>query len=796
MRELGFDAIPIERPNPHELEFCSSRLWPTTLGWAFIPKLGKTLLKIPFSLKVRPGVSAGAIARGTALSMYDASECVPPLRSYFDWILDRTSGVKAVFPEDQPWKMSTSGVGKATPETWLCLTEQYGWDVSLQREWEKELESFQMGKPSSSSLFMMLVDRDVSSDRQLWCSEEELSNNSYKEIAVRPDPLRDLTKEGIEPNPGPTIVEVDNTGRRVGSGNRSNNTRGRRNAAKRSEALVLVETNRTVQSNQGRSNNRPKITQAELERVSQTLRKANMGGMKNRAHQAPNLSVPSPFVPRGRGQDDGRKSNQIVSQSGSDFWQTIPGGTYVSGQVVLASPVTPSQVGPWLKAQAVLYEKWRLQMTMRYVSATGSASPGNLLMFFDPDPAVNWGGRTPDVENITEGFTKPGRCDFALWEQARATMKKSDWLYTMAGGSDPRLFQAGTFVVVAVTGFTVTNDVGSLHMDWSCDLKDRTYNVSAVTSTSFLKVFASPVNFAGATTASILLDLQQAATGAVNAGRVYYEMGPTVGRGSKAVQTVNPWNQDSGGPYALLALPPGEYLATIEIGTDGAPSTLPTDKNFLFPARSKSSSAVTIEEFECGLMNTSTRKGNSNPVANFGVTGSCIVTVAEDANEVGVFFDAPGNGSFYSVQNSQPTAFGNSQMKQSNDFGLFDWVFYATQALGTGVVNYVSENFTEIAASALSILLLQAPNSPAVQRHLASRKTMKIVTYQDNNGLGFSPEERAIISEMIRHRRNVGNSVTPGILPGNGSDSEPSSARSTSSGIVVPSTNSAWFTGR
>jgi hypothetical protein len=224
LARLGLPATVCHVDQLHHVEFLSCRLTHTTTGWNFIPMVGKVIAKLGYSVRATTPHKAKQIARGAAMSMYSCSSGCPPLRAYLDAVLRVTEGAAPATPRDEPWKMNHQHTGEATATTWAHLYDIYGWSTSLQDTLVARLATVkEAGTVIDSPALDVLCDRDTARGDFLFgrLPDHDLDGGWVK----------DLTTEGVEPNPGPTII-VDRSGvaRPARRARQVRNRRRRRNA--------------------------------------------------------------------------------------------------------------------------------------------------------------------------------------------------------------------------------------------------------------------------------------------------------------------------------------------------------------------------------------------------------------------------------------------------------------------------------------------------------------------------------------------------------------------------------------
>jgi len=419
----------------------------------------------------------------------------------------------------------------------------------------------------------------------------------------------------------------------------------------------------------------------------------------------------------------------------------MPSGTYTSGQVILFSPIITSQMGSWLKTLLQLYEKWRItKLAMRYVPSVGSTQPGNIMMFFDPDPTNNWGTYTAGPDLIKRAFTLAGRVDFSLWQTTTAQSPPSQWLWTQAQGSDPRLFQAGSFVVLCVTGFTVANDFGALHMDWSVEAVNKSYNQAAFTMTSAftsMSAFNPDVNFwlAGASMAPMaggggLLQAASTSSLALGVPLAYMPAALTAGYSMTAINGGTAGTPAAQGP--IIAFPAGEYIVNCGLVANEA---LPG--NILTPAHGP---GVTITSQDCGFGAT-----NGGTVANC-ANSTCIIEVIDDADSSAIPIDV--SNALTIVDN---TTMVNTVVPATNDWGFFD-VIADIVGIGVSIVDVFFDAVDVVAPILGAFLVTSRHSAPNCHAYLSRRHTAKVVRYNAGLGMGLSVQERILLDEFRKFK--------------------------------------------
>jgi len=171
MAGLGFDSEALYRKHLFEVEFCSCRLYETDQGVVFGPKPGRVLAKFGYIINPPAAVSGKSMMRGIALGLVKMSEFIPPLRAMVDRTLEITEGHAAWFarktftPFDESLKMRrrhTAGV-----EVMLNLNQQYQWDYSDEKRFEKCLSEMEFGD-KFPDIATKLFDRDTGGPQSIF----------------------------------------------------------------------------------------------------------------------------------------------------------------------------------------------------------------------------------------------------------------------------------------------------------------------------------------------------------------------------------------------------------------------------------------------------------------------------------------------------------------------------------------------------------------------------------------------------------------------------------------------------
>jgi hypothetical protein len=391
-----------------------------------------------------------------------------------------------------------------------------------------------------------------------------------------------------------------------------------------------------------------------------------------------------------------------------------------------------------------LFEKWRVvRLAMDYVPSVGSTQVGTLVMGFDPDPTNDWSSYSPGPALIQRFFTLKGRTDFALWQSCGAASPPSPWLWTQPQGSDQRLYQAGSFIVLCVTGFTATSDFGALYMKWSVEAVGKTYNQAAFTATSAMM---STPSIAPGTDLQLLGGYTMAPIMGggplTDVGTGTYELGVPIAyvpnsKGAGALM----YYQGSGGHITvtangspMMALPAGEYLVS---GAVVAPNgtSIPVNAT-LVPVAGQPNWIVAYDSGSC-----------SNQTG-IGMQSTCIVEIPDDANMPAV----PVDVSNAIVVSGQVDGTGvNRVVGESDDWGWFDFL----TTLSTPFLNVIEGivDVVEIVSPIVGLLLGGTRHAPNVRAHLVSKHTGKILRTSARMGLSGSRAERELLLEFLQYKK-------------------------------------------
>lgn len=834
LAELGFEFESKHVYEFRDYEFCSMRLFTTSLGLEWLDCPGKVLAKLGWSVRAQNPLQAREIARGAALSFLPRVSGNPPLQAVLESIELQTRGEKVLKPRSEPWLPRKINGGEPNAATWADFYAVYGYTQDMHVLVQRWAASAEIGREHDMPILQMLCDVDTGGlnrwvdSHTMWSGEvsgfikfsDEPEPEAEAEFPLLPDDSMgldpdsweaaySLTEEVHEPvahsgfsYDGPEVqvlASTPNGGTRVVSLPLGTCVAGLADEVGLGPVLhcmrVTVDGRETSLGYELKDDDsvtftpllRGGVNPVAVMRAVRALRGAQRGRSSSRARSvsvsrktrrkrrastprprgrrtAPGnrrqdkgtvgqevtgssgtMVAPSLSVPAARTQRVGRKGGEgrAFCDSGEDFWQNIPAGTYTAGQVILTSPLITSQMGSWLKTLLQLYEKWRItSLAMRYVPSVATTQAGNVVMFFDPDPTNNWGSYTAGPDLIKRAFTLAGRVDFSLWQATTARSPPSQWLWTQAQGSDPRLYQAGSFVVLCVTGFTAANDFGALHMDWSVEAVNKSYNQAAFSMTVATAVVMTP----GPPTNPFYIAGQSMSPMAGGGGQYDPDMTCSLALGVPLAYVPNAQAASTnmvdilGGNHMLsvptgpiMAFPAGEYL--VNTGIVGNTTLSPA----VYSLTPCAGPGVTINS-----QDVSSGRSNGGGVANV-LSSTCLIEVLDDADSSAVPVDI---SNALTVTDSSPV---NRVVPETNDWGFFDTLL----GIGSGAVGIVDFFFdaVEVVSSIVGAFLVTSRHtSPNVHAHLMRRHQVRTVRYNSSQGLGVTAQERLLLEEFRRFK--------------------------------------------
>jgi hypothetical protein len=457
LARLGHPATVKHVEHLHEVEFLSCRLTHTSTGWNFIPMVGKTIAKLGYSVRATTPHKAKQIARGAAQSLYSASSGCPPLRAYLDAVLRVTEGVKSVSPQDEPWKMTSQHTGEPTAETWAHLGDIYGWSESLQDTLVARLATVkEAGSVIESPALEVLIDRDTG--RADYIFDRPLDSDQDEGW------VKDLTTEGVEPNPGPTSQSkamVVYAGRKQPAGKQRRKRGPRRGTTVRNLGSVGSQDYGPRTSNasqlgvQGRT-----VTSATF--VSAP---ATEGFVIPRAH----------FGFNGRAQkmadyDDDRSVR--VTGCGLFSFPITAGSSNATagfgGTVTFWENLTPLSLDPRLTNIEKIFQFYAIrEMRATYVPAVGSATTGQLALCVAQDSELSGAFATPTASQVLEFNTSVMT---PVWQVATMTYThRGTKLWESDSSAESALNRFQAIIGAVLVGGVASTMYGQLFVEYVVD---------------------------------------------------------------------------------------------------------------------------------------------------------------------------------------------------------------------------------------------------------------------------------------------------------------------------------------
>jgi len=167
MKTLGFSSKCSYKPLVH-IEFCSNRLYFTSGGWCFAPKIGKVLLKFGYLVNPPVNVSQESMLRGICLGLKQSCCFLLPLMTVIDRVLLLTEGVEAYYQRDEIHKFKLKQKLHFTNDTLSDLEQVYGWDSTKQKEWSGFVNNLQLGDSMDHPYAMLFFDKDTNGPKLIF----------------------------------------------------------------------------------------------------------------------------------------------------------------------------------------------------------------------------------------------------------------------------------------------------------------------------------------------------------------------------------------------------------------------------------------------------------------------------------------------------------------------------------------------------------------------------------------------------------------------------------------------------
>jgi hypothetical protein len=455
---LGLPATVVHVAEMSEVEFLSCRLTRTTRGWRFIPMVGKLIGKLAFSVRATPDTAA-AVLRGGALSLVAQMSGSPIGIAYIDTLLRITSGVTAVPVLDEPWKMLATHTGSPTDETWDDLLVQYSWNEALQSELEADLAL--VTSPATlldSDILRVLIDMDCGRKDVMFEKKPESDSERPAFSAW----VRDLTADGVEPNPGPSRRQPRRRNPAVGAviatiGGANTGRRMRVVTARRAPVGVAVER-RTTRPRAARAGSSGAFNQSAAPAAFATTQRSGKP-----------LFVRATF-----------DRTRIVHR---ELIQAVNGTTSFT---VSQFPLNPglSVTFPWLATQAVAWEKYRFnRLAFCYYTRAPTSTQGSFLHVPDYDAA----DPAPTTETIASTYN--GAVEDAVWKDSccELDVKMFRELFIRTGALaqnlDIKTYDTGNFFS-CTTDASSASPIGKLWVEYDIELINPQLPATGISTTA------------------------------------------------------------------------------------------------------------------------------------------------------------------------------------------------------------------------------------------------------------------------------------------------------------------------
>lgn len=127
--QLGFKMEINVHKHLYQLDYCSGRFYPSTVGTIWAPSIGRMLSKAGWFLHNNARMDGPALNRAMALSFYKDVQHVPILCEYINKLYDLTAGVRPdirLLRELQSNRAHVEVIGKPIPDSFRFMEEVYG----------------------------------------------------------------------------------------------------------------------------------------------------------------------------------------------------------------------------------------------------------------------------------------------------------------------------------------------------------------------------------------------------------------------------------------------------------------------------------------------------------------------------------------------------------------------------------------------------------------------------------------------------------------------------------------------
>lgn len=653
MIKLGFVSKAIYRVALQFAEYCSNRFYPTSSGWTMAPKFGRVIAKLGYFISPPNNINPLAIVRGCALGLWNACYCVPPLRAYLRRLLELTQGYAPYFGKLEEWKMVYTK-HETTSGTWAALMDVYDWDTGRQKMFEESLSKLKLGDDLVSPLALLAMDRDTQGVS--WCYDKDslwgsyscfgnVSSRLWTQDWERP---RDLTRYGVEPNPGPDSVHIcwfvilgllyvcaiwaisnkeRNKLQHSLNGNMSSKEAKKIGSNKKKVRItsILKDVSRSRSRTPSRSRSRSRSRSSS--RVGKPKKQGKGNKNKNKDKDLYKVNFTNDMQTRASGP---KKTHR--ERFGVDFLGEVQYVNATAGTVLASRSLNLKSFGPWTRKLGSLYTEMRVHsMSVTYKSNLPTNIGGSLALCIvsDPDVALdNTPGGVPLIQAVLgQSGCKTGRAFDTITARRPSCKKTNDVLVATVSGESTRWSDFGKVYLITTTA---CNPIGSGN-SYDYGMLEIHYDVEFSIPTSFnddsteINVAAVPITPVTAstlgTTFGVLSDFVMGATSGIkylyaDAEEDKYAFhNPTAGIGSTTKG---------------IALKPGAYELNVDVITD----TTQTASGLTFNYDTQS----VLGDWNIGLNPTrapGTFTGVTN--TNFGQQASTTVFVPEDAGATATY---------------------------------------------------------------------------------------------------------------------------------------------------------------
>lgn len=162
MKKFGFSSEAINHNSLYNVNFCSSRFYPTADGVVMGPLPGKVLAKFGYYVEKPEKVTNKQLLRGSALGLYKQCYFIEPIKILLDKIIKDTEGEKAYFTKNYDWQLKTTKYHEPTASTSALLQEKYNWKSEYAEHFKKALPHVDSPKHLKLPYLETMYDLDTS----------------------------------------------------------------------------------------------------------------------------------------------------------------------------------------------------------------------------------------------------------------------------------------------------------------------------------------------------------------------------------------------------------------------------------------------------------------------------------------------------------------------------------------------------------------------------------------------------------------------------------------------------------